>query len=127
MGFVYLATPYSKFAGGLEGAFKMASQAAAELIRAGIPVYCPIAHTHPIAVHGDLDPLDHRIWLPADTPFLVKAAALVIYEEKGWSESFGIAQEIKFFTERRKPIFRWKPPTLPDNLKVQLLRVRQLP
>ena len=59
----YLASPYSLYAQGTETAFKEACRAAAELIRRGIVVFCPIAHSHVIAEHGHLDALDHRLWL----------------------------------------------------------------
>lgn len=59
MSFYYLATPYSRYAAGIEAAFQAASEQAAILVRHGIPVFCPIAHTHPIAIHGDIDPFDH--------------------------------------------------------------------
>ena len=68
MSYYYLATPYSKYPGGPEAAFQMACRQAAILIKAKIPVYCPIAHTHPIAVQNDMDPFDHGIWLPAGVP-----------------------------------------------------------
>ena len=53
-------------------------RAAAVLIRQGIRVYSPIAHTHPIAIHGGIDPLDHKIWLPADAPFMHGAVGLIV-------------------------------------------------
>lgn len=49
-GLVYLATPYSKYPRGIEAAFVDASRLAACLVRLGISVYSPIAHTHPIAI-----------------------------------------------------------------------------
>lgn len=48
----YLATPYSKFEGGLEAAFRAAAEVAAKLVRQGESVYSPICHTHPIAIYG---------------------------------------------------------------------------
>ena len=46
MPFWYLATPYSKFPGGLDAAYVEACKAQALLIKAGVPVFCPISHTH---------------------------------------------------------------------------------
>ena len=43
----YLATPYSKYPAGLQQAFVDAAKLAALLLRSGMNVYSPIAHTHP--------------------------------------------------------------------------------
>jgi uncharacterized protein (UPF0335 family) len=68
--FLYIATPYSKFAAGTEEAFKMACRVAGSLIDSGVAVFSPIAHSHPIAEHAQLDPLSHKIWLPAAEPMM---------------------------------------------------------
>ena len=101
----YLATPYSKYPAGIEKAFQHASEAAAHVIRQdGRRVYCPIAHTHPIAVYGHMDPYDHEIWLPQDRPFMDNAAGLIVVKMPGWEESFGIGVEIEEFRKAGKPI-----------------------
>lgn len=106
----YLATPYSKYKGGdLNAAFEDASRLAAELLAAGIRVYSPIAHTHPLAIHGNLDPLDHSIWLPFDEAMMDAADCLIVAHMDGWDTSFGIAHEVKFFEDAGKPIFDLDP------------------
>ena len=45
--FWYLASPYSKYPEGTQAAFEMACWQAGLLIRAGVPVFSPIAHSHP--------------------------------------------------------------------------------
>lgn len=100
----YLATPYSKYAGGLEAAFAEACKAAASLVTHGIRVYSPIAHTHPIAMHGNIDPLGHEIWVPADAPFMHNAVGFIVVKMAGWAESFGIGEEITMFRSLGKPI-----------------------
>ena len=105
MSFHYLATPYSKFEGGnLDAACRMACSVSADLIRAQVPVFSPIAHTHAIAKLGGIDPLDHGIWLPADEPMMRAACGLLIYKAPGWRRSFGIAQEVKAFRAMGKPV-----------------------
>jgi hypothetical protein len=104
-GFWYLATPYSKFPFGLEAAFHAASLAAAQCLKASLPIYCPIAHTHPIAIYGGIEPKDHDIWLPADRPFMDAALGLIVCMMPSWEESYGISVEIKTFEEAQKPIF----------------------
>jgi hypothetical protein len=106
-GYWYLATPYSKYAKGIWEAFEESCRAAAWLIRQGISVYCPIAHTHPVALHGGIDPLDHQIWIPVDAPIMAGASGLIVCMMDGWEDSYGIAQEIAMFglMAKPKPIF----------------------
>jgi nucleoside 2-deoxyribosyltransferase len=108
----YLATPYSKYAGGLDAAFRDAAKLAALLLRAGVKCYSPIAHTHPIAVHGKVDPLDHSIWLPFDEAMMRAADVLLVAEMDGWKESKGVLHEINFFATAGKPVFYLDPATL---------------
>lgn len=117
----YLATPYSKYFGGdLERAFIDASKLAAKLLVAGIKVYSPIAHTHPLAVYGELDPLDHSIWLPFDEAMMSAADILIVAQMPGWQESKGIAHEIKFFETRGKPIYDLDPATMVMTKRVSV-------
>jgi nucleoside 2-deoxyribosyltransferase len=112
MGLVYLATPYSKFPDGMEAAFIEAAMLAGRLLLAGVKVYSPIAHTHPIAVYANINPLDHKIWLPFDEAMMEAADALVVAEMRSWSTSFGIAHEIEYFTRADKPVFYLDPERL---------------
>lgn len=120
--YVYVATPYSKFAAGLDAAHKLACEQAAKLIRLGIPCYSPIAHTHPIAMLGALDPYDHAIWIPADTPLMKGAHALAVITAEGWKESTGIGIEIAEFTSDGKPVVLLAPDASDDEIG-QLLGV----
>lgn len=113
MNYWYLATPYSKYPAGIVGAWKEACRAAAHCIRGGRAVYCPIAHTHPIAIEGGIDPFDHGVWLPADEPLMRSAAGLLIAKMDGWEQSYGISKEIEIFQQMGKPIeyMEWPLPT----------------
>ena len=102
--YFYLATPYSKYPEGIEAAFRDACRVTARLIRAGVPVFSPIAHTHPVAVYGDIDPLDHSIWLPADAPMMKGAWGLIVAHLDSWATSYGIKVEIEEFAKAGKPI-----------------------
>lgn len=112
VGLAYLATPYTRYPAGIERAFTDAAKLAARLLHAGVKVYSPIAHTHPLAVYGDLDPLDHSIWLPFDEAMMAKADVLIVARMEGWAASKGIAHEIQYFADRHKPIFDLDPVTL---------------
>lgn len=99
----YLATSYSKHPEGLQAAFEMAVRAAGVLSKAGVPVFSPIAHTHPIAMLCNMDPLDHTIWLPVDQPLIDAAHGIIVLRDGGWEESYGIAHERKCFMAAGKP------------------------
>lgn len=104
MTFVYVATPYSKYDAGIDAAFVEACKVTAEFIRRGIPAYSPIAHTHPVALHGRMNPLDHEIWMPADAPMMAAASELWVIKMPGWIDSKGIAIEVDAFRKDGKPV-----------------------
>lgn len=106
----YLATPYSKYENGnLELAFRDAANLAARLMLAGVRVYSPIAHTHPLAIHGNVDPLDHDIWLPFDEAMMQRCEVLIVAQMKGWRESKGVQHEIQYYLKRARTIFVLDP------------------
>lgn len=114
--FLYLATPYSKYPHGIEAAYRLACVETARLLRAGIPVFSPIAMTHGIAVHGDIDPLDHGIWLPADEPFMQAAHGLIFLRAESWELSYGMRKEREAFEAAGKPVFDMQPGDVPASL-----------
>lgn len=105
IGLGYLASPYSKYPGGLERAFIEASRIAGKLIEKGMRVYSPIAHCHPISMYAGLDPLNLPLWLDVDEAMMAKADALIVAHMTGWQESSGIAHEVAFFEKAGKPIY----------------------
>ena len=107
--FWYLGSPYSKYPDGILAAFEEVCRIAALFAKAGIPVYSPIAHTHPIALHGTLDPFDHDMWLPFDEPMLLAAKGLIICEMRGWQVSRGLFYEVERFKAMGKPIRYFDP------------------
>lgn len=111
-GLNYLATPYSKYPEGVHIAFVLASQAAGRLVARGIHVYSPIAHTHPVAIYGNLDLYDHTLWLPLDEHFMDAAKRLLVVKMPGWDTSRGITHEIEFFRARQKAIYLLEWPSL---------------
>lgn len=117
----YLATPYTDFDQGHEQAFIAACRAAAVLMKQGMFVYSPIAHSHPIAVHGGLDPIDHKFWLNQDKAMLEDCVALLVVMMPGWRESRGIRAEIEYAEEMEKPIcfLSWPMLTVRENVQIQ--------
>jgi len=102
---IYLGTPYGKYPAGLEQAFIDACKLCGALMLGGLVVYSPIAHTHPIALHAGIDPVDHRIWLPFDRVRMDKADAMLVAMMRSWETSIGIQHEINVFMEAGKPVY----------------------
>ena len=100
----YIASPYAGHPAGIEAAFEEVCKATASLLCHGIRVYSPIAHTHPIALYGALDPRDHSIWLPADGPLMQAAVGIIVIKMDGWDVSKGIAHEVKQFQANARPV-----------------------
>lgn len=109
-GYWYLGSPYTLFAAGLDEAHRLACEAAAALIAAGHAVYSPIAHSHPVAVHGRLDQLDHALWLPQCLPLLRPAAGLIVLTLDGWRNSHGLLWEIEWCWAQGRPVVEWVGP-----------------
>lgn len=109
---VYLATPYTKYPHGLAHAFRDAAKVAARLMIAGIRVYSPIAHSHPLAIYGGILPTAHAIWLPFDEAMMDKSDALLVAKMETWEASKGIAHEIEHFQQRARPIYYIEPHSL---------------
>ena len=77
---------------------------AGDLATAGAPIFCPIAHSHPIAAAGGIDPLDHEFWMALDRPFMAAADILVVARLPGWEVSEGVRVEIDAFEAAGKPV-----------------------
>lgn len=116
MTFFYLATPYSKYPGGLQAAFDMACEQTALLVKAGIPVFSPIAHTHPVAMIAGMDPLDHTIWLPCDQPMMDAASGIIMVRAESWEKSYGMKVELETFTAAGKRVVWMDPGVVPEEL-----------
>lgn len=113
-GFWYLGSPYAKYPRGLLLAHATVCKEAGRLIRAGVPVYSPIANSHPIARYCGMDPRDHAIWLPVDEPMMAAACGLIVLKMAGWAASVGLLYETNYFAERDRPIVYMTPGTVPE-------------
>ena len=108
----YMASPYTRFEAGLHAAFEGACIVAAQLISHGVKIFAPICHSHPIAIHGGIEPLDHGIWLPIDEPLMDAAEALIVVQFDGWDQSYGVDYEVDVFKAAGKDIFYLNPHTM---------------
>lgn len=115
----YLATPYTNYPDGIELAFREASSIAAQLLVSGVEVYSPIAHCHPMAIHGDIDALDRDFWLRYQETMMARCDVLIVAKMKDWDKSIGIQHEIAFFVRRSKTIFMLDPVTMLMHRMVQ--------
>ncbi|HOD81766.1 MAG TPA: DUF1937 family protein, partial [Phycisphaerae bacterium] len=69
-GMVYLCSPYSHNDPAVrQWRFDAACRATAAMLKAGLMVFSPIVHSHPVAACG-LDAMDHRFWMRVDRPYL---------------------------------------------------------
>jgi len=112
-GYWYLATPYTNFPGGHEVACRVACEQAALLMKAGVNVFCPIAHSHPIAVHGNMDKVDPDLWRRVDKPFVDAACGLIYLELPDSLASQGMHNELIEFVKDDKPIVFMQPGVVP--------------
>lgn len=117
----YLASPYTKYPAGVDQAFVDVSRIAARLMLGGINIYSPIAHCHPIAIHGNIDPLNQAFWLANQTRMMDLATVLIVAQMEGWEKSFGVAHEIEFFEKRGRAIYDCNATTLTMTRRLRKL------
>lgn len=104
---IYLASVYSQgnaSANKKTRRFKQVCRKAADLMKQGTNVFCPIAHSHPIEIHGMDEIEGHDFWLKQDFAVLSRCTKLVVYMMPGWKESIGIGREIEFAKQHQIPI-----------------------
>ena len=70
---------------------------------AGVYVFSPISHTHPIAEAGSL-PTGWEFWEAYDNIMLSRCTKLIVLMLDGWKESKGVAAEIKIAEKLGIPI-----------------------
>jgi Domain of unknown function (DUF1937) len=104
---IYLACPYTHPNPGVRAErFRLATEAAAKLIRQGHIVYSPITMSHPLdlVLAGDTNTLGSDYWVQYDKAFMAVCAEMIILEIDGWDQSSGIRREIEYFRSHGKPI-----------------------
>lgn len=110
-GYIYLGSPYSKYAAGHDAAARDVAECAAALMSKGLPIYAPIPHGHSITMAGGL-PKDWDFWKRQCDPMIDAAAALIVLTMDGWQESVGLTYEISSFLVAQKPILYLAPTDL---------------
>lgn len=110
--YFYLASPYTKWRGGLDDAAYVIAEIAGRLIQCGTPVFSPIAHAHAICMAAKMECLDLDVWMPMQSVMVRAAAGLMVAEMDGWSDSVGVHQEIGWFRAQGKPCWLLDPVSL---------------
>lgn len=100
----YVMTPYSAYPFGRYAAFCHAAKITGELAKAGVKVMSPIAHSHPVALYGSIDPTDHEFWLDFDQDFLDWSVGGILVNMRGWDTSYGVGCERRYYDLTRKPV-----------------------
>ena len=103
-GLIYLASPYSHANAAIRHSrFETVCAVAAKMMQAGLCIFSPIAHTHPIACAGQL-PTGWEFWRKYDHVMLSACARLYVLMMPGWQQSVGVKGEIEIMQELGKPI-----------------------
>lgn len=104
---VYLASPYTHPDTAIRAErFRLATEAAASLIRQGYIVYSPITMTHPIDIvlAGSAGTLGSDYWVQFDEAFMDMCSEMIILNIPGWESSNGVKREIEYFWRQRKRV-----------------------
>ncbi len=100
---VYLCSPYSAPDPAVrEQRFHAACRAVAELLRAGVYVFSPIVHSHPL-VAFDL-PTEFVFWASIDREHLARCDEVAVLMLDGWAKSVGVREELRIARELGKPV-----------------------
>lgn len=106
---IYLASPYSHSDPSVRNQrFKEVCQFAAILMKRGQHVFSLIAHTHSIALYGNL-PRGWDYWEELDRFWLGVCEEVVVLCLDGWKQSAGVTAEIKIAKELGKRITYFIP------------------
>ena len=112
---IYLASPYSHSSVLVrQHRFEAACRAAAALLRAGVAVFSPIAHSHPIAQFGV--PTTWEFWSRLDREYLARCDVLAVLTLPGWRESVGVQAEMTLARELGVPLVFVTPDELETGI-----------
>ena len=118
MSFAYLASPYTNPDNPTdrlycEQRFAEACAGAAKLMATGMAIFCPIAHSHPVAAYLPTEQrCSHQFWLAQDFAILDMADKLIVLKLFQWERSYGIKQEIIFANKHDIPVLYIDPEEL---------------
>jgi hypothetical protein len=95
---IYLASPYSHASGLVrEERYRAACDVAARLAACGLPVFSPIAHSHPVTLLGG--PASADYWQPIDDAILAACGLVLVATIPGYAQSRGVEHEVELARE----------------------------
>ena len=111
MGLSYLASPYTHADPQVrQDRYVAACKKAAELMLAGKVIFCPIAHSHPIAEQmPEGMAVDGVFWKNQDAPYVEMCDELIVLMLPGWELSSGIKHEVERANERGLKVIYERP------------------
>jgi hypothetical protein len=97
----------------MEARFRLVSTVAADIMRMfdDIYLFVPIAHSHPLAIYGDM-PGDWEFWRGYDLAFLNFMDEFWICELEGWRDSTGVTAETERSLHLALPVRFVDPQTI---------------
>ena len=108
---IYLASPYTHTDAAVrESRFHAACSATASLMRAGLHVYSPIVHSHPLVRYGL--PIEWEFWQAHDFKHLRRCDSMIVLTLDGWKLSRGVQAEINLAIAMDLPIHYLSPETI---------------
>lgn len=109
----FLCSPYTKYHRGLAGAYLDICRIASRIrLMHGLAIFSPICHSHGMAMHGELPPVDRDFWREFNKPFRELCGGALVATMDGWLESDGVGDEISDFECAGKPIVFVDPVTI---------------
>jgi hypothetical protein len=116
MAYWYLCSSYTKHPAGEGRAFQVAARAAGVLLKAGIPVFSPVTHLHPVVALAEVDPRKYALWEELDEEFLMNAHGLIVLRDDGWEQNSGITFKMCRCRDRGKPVVFMDLGVIPADL-----------
>ena len=111
---IYLASPYTHVDAAVrESRFDAACLATSALMRAGLSVYSPIVHSHPLVRYGL--PIEWEFWQAHDCEHLRRCNKVMVLTLDGWKASRGVRAEIALAIQLDLAI-RYMSPSMISNL-----------
>ena len=100
---IYMASPYSHPDPAVrQWRFDAACRAAARMVRAGMFIFAPIVHSHPLTLYGL--PGDWEFWQRYDRAHLERCDQFMVLALEGWRESRGVQAEMAIARELGMPV-----------------------
>ena len=121
-GLIYLASPYSHPDPEVRlYRARMAAQATTALIRQGLVVHSPIAHSVGLLQLTNVD-LGHEFaaWERQDLGVIAAATSIVVLMLPGWERSVGIRRELDFARRRGLMPFYLDPKTMDVSTELEV-------